>query len=211
MCNEANSISEQNGTLASTIYYNGTGCDRTTAMPISSASATFDIKSISRILLLFIAVLGCLANATVLYVLARSRKSLGSTVSVFILNQTFLDLLACFLLASGTVVIIMGVSKFSIPMCILVGGGVSTMAAMNASIMSLVVITIERYVKIVHPIHHRNYFRRWMTYVGVALCWIDGLSTCVVSDFVIGRNCLSMPLRAGKVSFVKFFKYIIYQ
>jgi hypothetical protein len=159
-------------------------------------------------LLIVIGTLGCLANATVLYVLVRSRKLLGDTVSVFIVNQTFLDLLACFLMTIGTVVLLTGASNFSVPTCIIVGGGVSTMAAINASSMSLVLITLERYVKIVHPIRHRNHFRRWMTYAGVALCWINGLGTCVISDFVVGRNCLLIPISVGKVCTVGSFRPI---
>jgi len=38
---------------------------------------------------------------------------------------------------------------------------------MNAGKMGLVVITLERYFKIVHAIAHRNYYRDWMTSVGL--------------------------------------------
>ena len=40
--------------------------------------------------------------------------------------------------------------------------------------IGLVVITLERYFKIVHAIAHRKYYRDWMTKVGVALSWIGG-------------------------------------
>jgi len=39
---------------------------------------------------------------------------------------------------------------------------------MNAEKIGLVVITLERYFKIVHAILHRKYYRNWMTTVGVA-------------------------------------------
>jgi len=35
--------------------------------------------------------------------------------------------------------------------------------------IGLVVITLERYFKIVHAIAHRKYYRNWMTSVGVAV------------------------------------------
>lgn len=152
----------------------------------------------------FIGVLGFVANAVVLAVLFSSKKSNSGTVNIFITNQTILDLLACFLLTVGVVIKLCGVTKFSRLTCLVIGGGTTVLLAINASIMSLVIITLERYVKIVHPIYHRNYFRRWMTHVGVALCWIDGISTCIMSDFVSGSNCLSIPLYVGRVGNFRF-------
>jgi len=47
-------------------------------------------------------------------------------------------------------------------------------------VYGLVVITAERYFKIVHPVAHRNHYRRWMTYLGVATPWLIGLITSSV-------------------------------
>ena len=42
---------------------------------------------------------------------------------------------------------------------------------MTGEKIGLVVITLERYFKIVHAIAHRKYYRDWMTSVGVAGPW----------------------------------------
>jgi len=55
-------------------------------------------------------------------------------------------------------------------------GGALTALGMTAGIIGLMVITIERYFKIVHAIAHRKYYHNWMTSVGVALPWIGGSS-----------------------------------
>jgi len=47
--------------------------------------------------------------------------------------------------------------------------------AIYGSVYGLVVITLERYFKIVHPVAHRNHYRRWMTYVGVTTPWLIGM------------------------------------
>jgi len=47
---------------------------------------------------------------------------------------------------------------------------------LSAEKLGLVVITLERYFKVVHAIAHRKYYRNWMTKVGVALPWIGGMS-----------------------------------
>jgi len=49
-----------------------------------------------------------------------------------------------------------------------------TAFSMTAAKLGLIVITLERYFKIVHAIAHRKYYRNWMTKVGVALPWIGG-------------------------------------
>jgi len=58
-----------------------------------------------------------------------------------------------------------------------------TSFSITASILGLVVITLERYFKIVHAIAHRKYYRNWMcrnwmTTVCVVLPWIGG--TCLI-------------------------------
>jgi len=87
--------------------------------------------------------------------------------------------------------------------------------ALYASVYGLVVITAERYFKIVHPVVHRNRYRRWMTYVGVATPWLIGLLTSAVpamitTRFVDGtcqtqvRNAaLIRPPEKGKKDFMK--------
>ena len=40
--------------------------------------------------------------------------------------------------------------------------------------VSVIVHTIYCYWKIVYPIHHRKYYRRWMIYVGIILPWLVG-------------------------------------
>jgi len=55
------------------------------------------------------------------------------------------------------------------------------------------VIAVERYVKIVHPVVHRNHYRRWMTYAGVILPWVDGCCCYLIPSWstskVIDGEC----------------------
>jgi len=76
--------------------------------------------------------------------------------------------------------------------CVLIQSDAVTSSAIYGSVYGLVVITLERYVKIVHPVAHRNHYRRWMTYVGVATPWLIGLLTSTIpslttTNFVDGR------------------------
>jgi 7 transmembrane receptor (rhodopsin family) len=43
---------------------------------------------------------------------------------------------------------------------------------LGSSVINLVVITAERYIKVVHPVWHKNHFRPWMAYTGCIISWI---------------------------------------
>ena len=64
--------------------------------------------------------------------------------------------------------------------------------------IGLVVITLERYFKIVHAIAHRKYYRDWMTKVGVALPWIGGacliLIPAVSTTRIVNGQCGKMNI-----------------
>jgi len=53
--------------------------------------------------------------------------------------------------------------------------------------IGLVVITLERYIKTVHAIVHRNYYRNWMTRVGVVVPWIAGFCTFAITAIVSSK------------------------
>ena len=61
-------------------------------------------------------------------------------------------------------------------LCILVDGGTLMTIGLMGGTASVVVLTLDRYWKIVHPIHHRKYYRRWMIYVGLFLPWLNGVA-----------------------------------
>jgi len=71
--------------------------------------------------------------------------------------------------------------------CLLIESDAVTSSAIYGSVYGLVVITAERYVKIVHPVAHRNHYRRWMTVVGVATPWLIGLLTSSVPSLTTAK------------------------
>jgi len=73
---------------------------------------------------------------------------------------------------------------------------------MTATKIGLMVITVERYFKIVHAIAHRKYYRNWMTKVGVALPWIGGacliLFPAMGTTRIVNGKCLRMGVWPNK-------------
>lgn len=122
--------------------------------------------------------------------------------------QTTLELIACILL---TVRYSLGVTgeienyDYSSPaaraFCIFVHAAMFVVA-MNGGTACLVVIALDRYWKIVHAVHHRKYYSRWMLYVGLFLPWLNGLATHFIPNVITTRNgnrsCV-MPVLKTKV------------
>jgi len=79
----------------------------------------------------------------------------------------------------------MGVLRLLV--CFLIDNDTVGATTAYASVYGLVVITAERYFKVVHPVVHRNRYRRWMTYVGVAIPWLTGLLTSAVHALAVTR------------------------
>ena len=73
-----------------------------------------------------------------------------------------------------------------------------TALGVTAEKIGLIVITLERYFKVVHAIAHRKYYRDWMTKVGVALPWIGG--ACLVlfpgmgTTRVVNGKCMRLSV-----------------
>jgi len=150
--------------------------------------------------------IGIIANAVVLVVLIRARREFGSNVNTLIINQTILDFLACcFIVISIILSLTDGFvyngsrSQFvDNVICIFLNAGALAGVCMTGGKVGLVVITLERYFKIVHAIAHRKYYRDWMTKVGVALPWISGVSFVLIPSIgttkIIHGTCLRMTM-----------------
>jgi len=68
--------------------------------------------------------------------------------------------------------------------------------ALQQEKLGLIVITMERYFKVVHAISHRKYYRNWMTKVGVALPWIGGMCLALFPGMgatrIVNGRCLRL-------------------
>lgn len=143
----------------------------------------------SQIVLMFIGALGAVINGVVLLVLFFGQLYRKGTSNAFICNQTVMDLISCIVLmatmarqkTSGAY------TDFRVGgwiMCYLFDQNTLLVAMAYAANFWLVVITAERYFKIVHPISHRNRFRPWMVKVGILIPWLDGFVANMIPKWI---------------------------
>ena len=62
-------------------------------------------------------------------------------------------------------------------LCILIDSPSLSVMGLNGGTACVVIITLDHYWKVVHPIHHRKNYRPWMLRVGLFLPWLNGLAS----------------------------------
>jgi len=80
--------------------------------------------------------------------------------------------------------------------CILLHGASLINIGNEGGIACIVVITLDRYWKIVHPVHHRKYYRPWMLKVWLFLPWLNGVAVRLLPAAGTGKivkgKCMPM-------------------
>ena len=106
-------------------------------------------------------------------------RIIDGAICVLFEDETLTALLKSISILLSNITTITTVSRFSKhAICVIFEGITLTAFGVIAAKLGLIVITLERYFKIVHAIAHRKHYRNWMTKVGLALPWIG--ATCLV-------------------------------
>jgi len=157
---------------------NNTSPETTATLP-TTLSIEIQLQSLSAKVIttlgLIINIIGSLANSMVLTVLTLARQEYGSSVNTLIINQSAIDLFTC--LSVFAIIVVSLADGFVYrdnPIIDHILCGTFSSFGVTVGKLGLVVITLERYFKIVHAVAHRKHYRNWMTKVGLALPWIGG-------------------------------------
>jgi 7 transmembrane receptor (rhodopsin family) len=174
---------------------------------------------------IIIGIVGTLANGTVLYVLGVSKQLKKHAVNILFINQLALDLFGCFWLAVTHPIEMVSIYLEGSPgywFCIIILSEDFIWTGINGSKLNLMTIAIERYVKIVCPIWHKNHFRQWMIYLAVAIPWSFSICTIKLGTFLTtdvvdgqcwwGKNWVSPAAKDAyaAVYFTVFFALIFF-
>jgi hypothetical protein len=145
---------------------------------IASKSSQADVgKLVFRSMVIAISTIGTFANVLVIYVLCVSKELKKHALNVLFINQLSLDLFSCVWLVityllKNTNVHLDGTAGYWL--CSVVMSDGMVWCGLYGSKVNLVTIAAERYLKIVHPLWHKNNFRPWMTFLAVAVAWLIG-------------------------------------
>ena len=143
----------------------------TTVTSSSSRGADFYF----RCAVIIIGVVGTAANALVLYAMIASKQHKKNAL---IVNQNVLDLSGSLLLAVSYAVKISDLyltGSLGYWICMMIFSESFLWSALQGSVLNLAIITVDRYLKVVHPVWSKKHLRKWMTYCLVASPWILGI------------------------------------
>jgi hypothetical protein len=199
--------------MASTVFYfaeadSNVTVNRTTAAVEShttnnlTSSVSFgainSLMSSIQVLLSVIGSVGIVVNGFVAFALFAFKDFRKNTTNIFIGNQSLIDVVACIALVATSIIQKTGVSNYAVGfnkriLCWFFDNTSFLGAAMNASKFSLVIITLERYFKVVHSVKYRNNVRPWMIKLGIIVPWLDGLFLVIfpisLTSYVVDGVC----------------------
>jgi len=186
---------------------------------MSSAFAGFGSDFYMQLAVVVIGVVGTAGNGLVLYALFASKQH---KKHVLIVNQNILDLFASFFLS-----VTFAVHMFNIPLsgelghwlCMTLLSEILIWWGTNGSMINLAIVTIDRYLMVVHPMFSKRWLRPSVIYSASALSWFVGIlwNTLMVfhSTQVVDGNCLSYVIddyvanMAAIIAYVAMFYFII--
>jgi len=145
-------------------------------------------------LVVVIGVIGAAANGLVLYALLASKQH---NKHELIVNQNVLDLYSCIFL-----VITYGLKICNIHLtgslgywlCMFILSENLLWCGVYGSFLNLILIAIERYLKVVYAVWSKNKVRKWMIYGSMAIVWIGSFVHIMAVGFessaVVNGACL---------------------
>jgi len=153
--------------------------------------------------LIGIGIVGTAANGVVLYALIihNARETKKRLINWLIINQNLIDLCCCFFVIICYSVKVSDIYLSGALGYILCAIFISENAAaclLNASVINLLSITIERYLKIVYPFWSKKNLKSWMIYAAMAFSWIAGILSIgpvgFVTSSVVDGSCMMFEL-----------------
>ncbi len=140
--------------------------------------------------------LGLVGNALVVIVLLTFRELRSKLTNMFIIHQSMLDFLTALFLLLTTLLPYDGrvyLSRADDVYCRIWVGRVPLWFFIHMSTYNLVLLTLERYFSVVHPILHKLSFSRMKALIGVACIWVLGIvydiMTSTLTAKIEGGQC----------------------
>jgi len=167
------------------------------AVTTSAIQSSLSLSSLIpfKVSLIAISVVGILANGLVFVGIGLAGRSKLNASSAHIGNHALFELLACIMRIVRHAMYIAGSLDYygdpatpaAMALCILVDASSITKAAGQAASFSVVLHTLDRFWKIVYPIHHRQHYHRWMLAVALFLPWLNGFACNLIPAIVTTR------------------------
>jgi len=188
---------------------------------VATSSSSFLVKFYFECVVIVIGLVGTAANGLILYAFVASKQH---RKNVLIFNQNVLDFCSSFFLVISYVVKLCNIhlnGSLGYWLCMLFITENLPWCVILASKTNLMIVTVERYLKVVYPIWSKQKLRNWMINSAMAFAWISGfvhsfaviISTSAVMDGVcygyIVWNSLQDQIAFGIWYFLSFYVVVL--
>jgi len=144
----------------------------TTRGDSATSTSSRDNEFYFRCVVIVLGVVGTTANGLILYALVASKQH---KKHVLIVNQNVFDLFS-----SISLIVTYAVKIANIPLfgrlgywiCMILLSEKLIWCGIIGSVINLAIITVERYLKIVHPVWSKKKLQRWVVCLAMAFAWI---------------------------------------
>jgi len=204
-------MSEESSTVAHlSVAMTTTGMTQITGTTSSSRGMIFYF----RCAVVVIGVVGLASNALVLYAIVASKQH---KKHILIVNLNVLDLLSCLLLIVSYSLMLCNIhlsGSIGYWLCITLFSECLLSCSVAASVISLAMITVERYLKVVYPVWSNNNLRDWMIYLAIAFAWtysiVLNFAIVLSTSTVIDGVCYAYTFWKNETYsiFVLFFNFL---
>ena len=137
-----------------------------------TSSSTRGIELYFKIAIVMVGMIGTAANVLILYALVVSKQH---KTYVLIVHQNALDFITSFFMTITYIISLCNIhlaGSVGYWLCTLILSNSLTWWGTIASVINLASITVERYLKVVHPAWSQKKLRSWMIYSAVVVAWI---------------------------------------
>ena len=177
---------------------------QTTSVNIMTSPLSRGVDFYFKCAVVVIGAIGTAANALILYAMVASGQH---KKHLLIFNQNVLDLCSCLFLV---ILYPLHLSNIYLSgtlgywLCIVLFSDILVYCPVIGSIVNLASITVERYLRIVHPIWSKKWLRNRVIYSAMAIAWISGFVYNVVIVFmttaVVDGVCYGYAIWESQVS-----------
>ena len=149
-----------------------------------TSAYSFDGEFYFKVAVILIGIVGIAGNAIILYAMVASKLH---KKYVLIVNQNVLDLASCFFLVLLYALRLCNLHLSGVLgywLCMIVLSELLLWCGTIGSIINLAIITIDRYLKVLHPIWSRKYLHSWVIYCALAFAWISSIVYNAITVFL---------------------------
>jgi len=162
--------------LGLSVVMTTTGMTQNTGENTMTPSLSRGIEFYFHCAIVVMGVVGTATNALILYAMVASKQH---KKHVLIFSQNALDLFSSFIMLVNYSLKLCNIHLIGSAgywLCTLLLSDSLIWSAFDGSAISLASITIERYLKVVHPVWSKKKLRNWMIYLAVAFSWIGSFT-----------------------------------